>query len=261
MKQKVIYYEDELNDEFSGANIKPKVIDGNWKYVHKSLWKKITHIFWLRVVIAPIFFFHAKFRYHHKIVGKKKLKPYKKEAIFMYGNHTHPLCDTFIPAFVNGYKDVYLICNPENVSVPVLGPITPSLGALPLPGDLAATKNFTKAIDYYVSKKKTIMIYPEAHIWPYYTDIRPFKDISFRYPLAYDTKTFCITNVYKKRRFSKHPKIVTYVDGPFLYNKDLSKNEARKELRDQVYAAMKERAKENNVEIWKYIKKDVNKND
>ena len=69
----------------------------------------------------------------------------------MYGNHTNPLCDTYYPCFVNGYKDVYLICNPENVSVPVLGPITPSLGALPLPGDMEATKNFTKAIEYHIN--------------------------------------------------------------------------------------------------------------
>lgn len=254
MPQKVIYYKDELNDEFSGDNIKPKVIDGKWKYVHKSLWKKFTHVFWLRFVIAPIFFMHSKLKYHHKIIGKKKLKPYKKEAIFMYANHTHNFCDTFIPAFVNGYKDVYLICNPQNVSVPVLGPICPSLGALPLPGDFEATKNFKKAIDYYVSKKKVIMIYPEAHIWPYYTKIRPFKDVSFRYPLEYDTKVFCFTNAYKKRRFSKTPKIVTYVDGPFLVNKDLPKNEARKDIRDRVYNAMVERSKENNYEYIKYIK-------
>ncbi len=261
MPQKIIYYKDELNDEFSGDNIKPKVIDGKWKYVHKSLWKKFTHIFWLRIVIAPIFFMYAKLKHHHEIVGKEKLKPYKKEAIFMYANHTNNFCDTFIPTFVNGYKDVYIICNPENVSVPVLGPICPSLGALPLPGDLESTKNFKKAIDYYVSKKKCIMIYPEAHIWPYYTKIRPFKDVSFRYPLEYDTKTFCFTNVYVKRKFRKTPKIITYVDGPFTINKDLPKKDARLDLRNRVYEAMVERSKLNTYEYIKYIKQEEVKND
>ena len=261
MQKKIIYYKDELNDEFSGDNIKPKIIDENYKYVDKRFIKKVTHIFWLRMVFAPIFYIHSKIKYHHKIIGKKKLKAYKKEPIFMYANHTHNICDTYIPTFVNGYKDVYIICNPQNVSIKVIGPITPSLGAIPLPSNLEATKNFKEAIDYYVSTKKCIMIYPEAHIWPYYTKIRPFKDVSFRYPVLYGVKTFCFTNVYKKRKLSKKPRIITYVDGPFEVNNTLSKSDSRKDLRDRVYNQMVLRSKESNYEYIKYVKVEENNND
>ena len=34
--EKIIYYEDELNDEFSTAKIVPRVIDENYKYIHKN---------------------------------------------------------------------------------------------------------------------------------------------------------------------------------------------------------------------------------
>ena len=146
--------------------------------------------------------------------------------------------------------------NPENVSIPVLGPITPSLGALPLPSDIESTRNFSRAIDYYVSKKKCIMIYPEAHIWPFYTKIRPFLDLSFRYPIKYDVPTFCITNTYQKRKISKRPKIVTYVDGPFFYDKNISKVEAKAKLRNEIYDTMCKRSLNSNIEIWKYIRKE-----
>ena len=33
---KTIYYQDELNDEFSEAKIEPRKIDGSYKYEHKS---------------------------------------------------------------------------------------------------------------------------------------------------------------------------------------------------------------------------------
>ena len=33
-EQKIIYYKDELNDEFSGAEITPRKIDENYKYKH-----------------------------------------------------------------------------------------------------------------------------------------------------------------------------------------------------------------------------------
>ena len=39
MEEKIIYYKDELNDEFSEAQIVPRKIDGSYKYVHKNpLW-------------------------------------------------------------------------------------------------------------------------------------------------------------------------------------------------------------------------------
>ena len=36
-KQEIIYYSDELNDEFSGAEITPRKIDENYKYIHKKV--------------------------------------------------------------------------------------------------------------------------------------------------------------------------------------------------------------------------------
>ena len=98
------------------------------------------------------------------------------------------------------------------------------------------------------------MIYPEAHIWPFYTKIRPFADSSFRYPIQYGCPVFCFTNTYQKRRFSKTPRIVTYVDGPFFPNENLDRKEKQADLRNRVYEAMCERSKMNNVELIKYVK-------
>ena len=111
-----------------------------------------------------------------------------------------------------------------------------------------------ETIKFHVSKKRAIMIYPEAHIWPFYTKIRPFLDSSFKYPVEYSTPVFCFTNVYKKRRFSKNPRMVTYVDGPFFADESLSSKEKRRSLRNQVFEAMCERSKLNEVELIKYEK-------
>ena len=50
----VIYYEDELHDEFSPAQITPKHIGGDWVYLQTSPWKKFTHFFWYRMVATPL---------------------------------------------------------------------------------------------------------------------------------------------------------------------------------------------------------------
>ena len=36
-EQKTYYYSDELNDEFSEAKIEARVIDENYKYLHKNI--------------------------------------------------------------------------------------------------------------------------------------------------------------------------------------------------------------------------------
>ncbi len=259
MKEKVIYYEDELNDEFSSAVIKAKKIDKNYVYIHKSLFKKFTHFFWYRLVAFPIAKIYLFLKFNHKIKNKKVLKPYKKTGYFMYANHTQPTADALIPTMVCVPKQVYVIVHPNNVSMPFLGRITPSLGALPLPDDMEATKNFIKAIEQRIRENKVITIYPEAHIWPYCTWIRNFKDTSFRYPIKYDVPTFCFTNTYQKSKFLHRLTLVTYIDGPFYANKDLPLKEQRNDLRNQVYETMKKRSEKSTEVKVKYIKKEVEK--
>lgn len=259
-KQRVIYYSDELNDDFSSANITPRVIDKNYVYVHTSFFKKLTRLFWYRIVFFPIAILYSKIKFHHKVINQGVIKPYKKSGYFLYGNHTQGTGDAFMVQRINKGKGKYVIVHPDNISMPVLGKLTPTLGALPLPDDMVAYKNFIKAIETRIEQKKCVVIYPEAHIWPYYTGIRPFADTSFQYPIKLGAPTFAFTNTYQKRRFSKKPRVVTYVDGPFFPEKDLSMKEQRADLRNKVYNCMCERARCSTVNLIQYVKKDK-KND
>jgi 1-acyl-sn-glycerol-3-phosphate acyltransferase len=252
-----IYYKDELNDEFSTADITPRKIDGSYDYSYDGWGKKAACFFWYKVIARPLAWLYLKIRYHHKIVGKEILKKAGQDGYYLYANHTSTDADPFIPSMVAFPKDVYVIVHPNNVSMPVIGKLTPYLGAIPLPDDKEAMKNFMDTLQKISKKEKqVVMIYPEAHIWPYYTGIRPFKDSSFRYPLQYDKPVYCFTNTYQRRKFGKTPQIVTYVDGPFFAPEEMSHKEKRAYLRNQVYEAMCERSKENNVEIIRYIKVD-----
>lgn len=253
----VIYYTNELTDEFSEAKITPIKIDENYNYGNTSWWWRFRHFMYYRILATPIAVIFLQVKYRHKIVNRQIVKPYQNDAFFLFGNHTNPGADALIPTFSSWPKHTYLIVNPENVSVPGLGQSTKFLGAIPLPDNMAATKNFMNTIKLRVEQKSSICIYPEAHIWPYYTGIRPFPDLSFRYPVQYKKPVFCITNTYQKRRFSKNPRLVTYVDGPFFTNEGLSLKEQRADLRNRVYTKMCERASLSNVQLVCYIKKEI----
>ncbi len=254
MKEKIIYYEDELNDEFSTAKIIPIKIDEHYKYEHKNpLWNLCSFVT-QNILSMPIKVLYAKLKFRIKFVGKEKLKQYKNTGYFIYANHTQPFADTFIPSLANFPKRNFFIVNPENVSMKGLKTLAPMLGAIPIPANKKAMKNFLHTIEKNIHQKHSITIYPEAHIWPYYTKIRPFKEVSFKYPIEYNVPIFCITNTYQKYKNNK-VQIVSYIDGPFYGDEKLMLQERKKELRDRVYECMVNRSKNSNIEVIKYIKK------
>lgn len=248
-KGQVIYFNDEMNDEFSTAEIVARRIDGNYKYDRASGFGRIVSFFWYRIVAVPIAFVYLKLKFRHKIVGKEKLRAAGKNGIFVYGNHTQITADALIPTFVRFPKDAFVIVHPDNVSIPFLGRVVPYMGGLPLPDDMAAARNFSQVIGEKNKKGKAIFIYPEAHIWPYYTNIRSFRDDSFSYPVKYNSPVYCFTNTYQKKGKREHPQLVTYVDGPFYPDEKLQPRMRRKVLRDEVYSVMKERSSLSDV-VW-----------
>lgn len=252
--KKVIYYNDELNDEFSTAKIEPRVIDENYKYKHGSLWNFFSFIV-QNILSMPIKIGYAKLKFRIKYVGREKLKKYKDIGYFVYANHTQVFADTFIPSIAVFSKRNFLIVNPENISVKPFGWLIELLGAIPVPGNKAAMKNFLEVIDDKIRKGCSITIYPEAHIWPYYTKIRPFKSVSFAYPVNLKKPVFCVTNTYQSYgRDGNKVKIVSYIDGPFWTDESISTMKGQKlDLRNRVYECMVERSKNSNVEVIKYV--------
>ncbi len=254
-KKRIIYYTDELNDEFSDAKIIPKKIDENYVYIHTNLvWNSCSYLL-QNFFSMPIKILYSKIKFRIKYIGKEKLKKYKNEGYFVFANHTQAFADTFIPSLPIYPKRNFFIVNPENVSMKFLGNFVQMLGAIPIPENKKAMKNFLEAVKYRINKGNCITIYPEAHIWPYYTKIRPFKSVSFSYPVQLSKPVFCLTNTYQSYgKNNDKVKIVSYIDGPFYANKDLNVSQRKQDLRNRVYECMVERSKNSNIEVIKYIK-------
>ncbi len=252
--KKIIYYSDELNDEFSEAEIQPRIIDENYKYEHENvLWNFVG---WMvqNVLSVPIKVIYAKAKFKIKYVGKEKIKSYRKQGYFVYGNHTQAFADTFIITNAIYPKRNFFIVNPENVSMKFMQNIVQMLGAIPIPSNKKAMKNFLNTIENKIQKGYSITIFPEAHIWPYYTKIRPFKEVAFKYPVNLNVPAFCVTNTYQSYgKKNNKIKIVSYLDGPFFPDEKLNLQERKSDLRNKIYTCMVERSKNSNIEYIKYI--------
>ena len=254
MEKRIIYYEDELKDEFSSADIIPITIDENYPYTHNQIWNFCSFLL-QNFFSMPIKYFYAKIKFNIKFIGKEKFKSCKNTGYFIYANHTQEFADTFIPSLANYPKRNFFIVNPENVSMKGLKNLVPMLGAIPVPGNTKSFKNFLETIKKHIQRCRSITIYPEAHIWPYYTKIRPFADTSFKYPVELNVPIYTLTNTYHKGKVDGKVDIVTYIDGPFFADNTLSKKEAQKELINRAFEIMEKRSQESTYVHIIYQKK------
>lgn len=130
------------------------------------------------------------------------------------------------------------------------------LGILPIPDTKRKMVEFLKAVKNRINENKCVVIYPEAHVWPYYTKIRPFPVTSFKFPIENDAPVFCMTTTYYKRKFGSKPGINVYIDGPFFTDKKLTKKENQNKLCVDIYNKMVERSKESTYEYIEYRKEE-----
>ena len=258
-KNKTIYYSDELNDDFASLGIKKKPLGDDFEYIHKNiLWNTCSFVIY-RMIAQPLVFVFVKVAHRQRFKNRKVLKTARKTGAFIYANHTNMLLDAFAPNIVKLRKRGYILVGPDTTSIPGLKNIVEMVGAIPLGQTLSENKEMLECINHRIAKNKGfITIYPEAHIWPYYTGIRDFKAGSFSYPCYTDTPVFAMTNCYQKKLIGKHPKVVTFVDGPFYPDKNLPMKERKEKLRKQCYDTMVKRAKENSTYSYiVYEKKDL----
>lgn len=247
MSRDKTYSYKSLSDDFFEDG-KEHRLPKDYRYIKTGFGFKIKSavVYSLAVLFGAVY---CRLFLHMRMKGAKKIRRYRGGFI-VYANHTQPVGDVVIPALVCFPKRIYTVVSPANLDIPVIGKILHPLGALPLPSSLGGMKAFTEAFGKRV-EKHPIIIYPEAHVWPYYTGIRPFSDGAFKYPDKYNVPAFVMTMTYQKRRYGKKPKSTVYVNGPFYSKGDTAKARAGS-LHDSVYSQMKEFSKNSNYEYIKY---------
>lgn len=258
-RERIIYYQDELNDDFAGNNIKVKPIKNNYKYIRRS-WIFKVNAFCIKYLIAvPILWFLDTFIFRVKIENKKVLKYFKKKGYYIYANHVLPYDPIILPLKTHLKKKTVIISGHELFSInPIISDAVSHLYAIPTPNnDKEMFDRFTECMSYYINKGERVLIFPEAHIWPYYNNIRNFKAVSFRFPVNDNVPIFIATTTFKKRKGNRKPRPIIYIDGPIYPDENLSIRDRINDLREKAYEMMCYRAhQEGNFAYIEYKKKD-----
>ena len=250
MKDNKTYYYKSYDDDIVISKNQKYKLPENYKWIHNNLFYR----FFSSILYRTAKFcgaIYCKCFLHIKIENKNILKKYKDQGYFIYGNHTQPIGDVFIPAILSS-KRIYTIASPSNIGVPIIGPLLPMIGILPIPKEISKTKRLVEAVNTKISQKNAVIIYPEAHVWPYYTKIRPYTDTAFSFPVDTKSISFCMTTTYYKRKHGRKPGIKVYIDGPFEVDRNLSKKHSKEKLHKEIYECMVNRSKNSTYEYIKY---------
>lgn len=186
--------------------------------------------------------FYCRLVLHIRFVNRSIRRQNRKSGCFLYGNHTQPMGDAVLPMLAFAPRRMYVVASPANLGIPVLGPVLPMLGALPLPNSIAGMKKLREAIYLRIAARGCVMFYPEAHVWPWCTQIRSFSASSFAFPAECGAPSYCMTTTYQRRKHGLKPGITVYLDGPFYPDNSLPKKLRQEKLRDAIQACMEKRS-------------------
>jgi 1-acyl-sn-glycerol-3-phosphate acyltransferase len=255
-EQRVIYYTDPLRDDFAGTKIDTGELTADFVYIRRNLlWRAASFILYYFLAL-PLVFIFCKLAFGLRIKNRKALRGVRKQGFFLYGNHTG-FYDAFTHNLVCFPKRMHVIAHRDAVSIKGIRQLVMLLGALPIPTTVQALKNMIAAIEYRYRQRRGIAIYPEAHIWPYYTGLRPFTDVSFHYPVKLGAPSLAMVTTYRKPRFGKRPRITIFLSEPFYPDYRLEAKEAQRDLRDRIHRWMDEcLASHENYEYIRYVQKE-----
>ncbi|MBR3175793.1 hypothetical protein IKF26_00055 [Candidatus Saccharibacteria bacterium] len=259
--ERVFYYESEEDDPIQTDEQEKKVEVGlpeGYKFIPKNIFVRMYSSILYRMF--KIFGqYYERGYWQAKFYGREKLKKAKGKGYVIYANHTNPFHDVFGPA-IAADRRIFTIISPVNLLVPGIGKFLPLIGGLPLGKTKEEKQAFNEAVDKRLAQKNCLVIYPEAHVWPYATKVRKFPagDKSFKYATRNNLPIFTMTTTYHKRKDRKRgdlPRMDIYIDGPFYLDAKLSEEENRVKLAKEAYESMVKWSKKNSYEYFEYIKK------
>ncbi len=259
--ERVFYYESETDDPIKTNEQEKKIEVGlpeGYEFIPKNIFVRM----YSAVLFRAFWIFGQWYEKRHwqaKFYGREKLKEARGKGYVIYANHTNPFHDVFGPA-IAADRRIFTIISPVNLKIPGIGKLLPYIGGLPLGKTTEEKKAFNEAVDRRIEQKKVLVVYPEAHVWPYATKIRKFPagDRSFKYAVRNDVPVYTMTTTYHKRKDKKHgdlPRMDVYLDGPFWPDKDKSEAENKAMLAEKAYKSMVKYSKKSTYEYFEYRKK------
>lgn len=209
-------------------------VDANFDYQRRGL-KNALKRFRYKLILSMIRI-EAQKIHNIKVVGRENAKGIK--AAMISCNHFNKI-DSFAArrAFGNDFK---IVSGDFNNFKGIVGDIARHTGLLPISNKISVMRKFQEALNYFFSKNKKVLVYPEQALWWNYHKPRPLQMGCFTWAVKYNVPIIPTFVTFEDSGKKDRDGYVIYnwtlhILKPIYPDKSLSDKENAKAMRDNNY--------------------------
>ncbi len=218
-------------------------INEKYEYVSKNKLFNLFSNFVYYIIAYPILKIITKLVYDLKIEGKENIRKIKGGAITV-SNHVLVL-DCAMVGLACGKKKIYYTTTEDSFKIPFVRKLIKSLRAIPIPKGIKNKEQFIKSIDNLLKENKLVHFYPERALFPYYKEIRHFKNGAFTIAVKNNVPVIPMVFTFREpkgiRKVFKRKKDVTLTVLEPIYpsNENMDTKAKVQRLKEETYNKMK----------------------
>ncbi len=173
------FNQDENENTYEGCD----PVDETFNYLRRRYRDRLKHFFYLRALKKYCRKINTELT-NLKVVGRMNLLGVVGGCIVTC-NHISKVDSFAVRAAVG--MDIKFVAADFNNWKGKMGNISRNTGYLPIPANLnlSVMRKFNHAMEYFLRKKWSILIYPEQAMWREYKKPRPLKPGAFHYAAKY----------------------------------------------------------------------------
>ncbi len=152
-------------------------VDERYRFVNRNIFFRLGSALLFYVIAVPLLDIVSRVFFGLKIVGKKNMR-YLKGGAVTVTNHVHMLDSPMVACTLFPRKPFFATLK-ANFEIPVVRRLVRLLGGVPIPESPKALHAFMESMRAQLEKGRIVHFYPEASLWPWHNELRPFRNGAF----------------------------------------------------------------------------------
>ncbi len=192
-------------------------VDKNYRFVNRNIFFRFFSNLLFYLVALPLLDLVSKLFFGLRIEGKRNLR-YLKGGAITVTNHIHVLDSPMVACCLFPRKPFFATLK-SNFEIPVIRHLVRLLGGVPIPESPKALHAFMESMRKELEKGRVVHFYPEASLWPWHDELRPFRNGAFHLAVKSDVPVVPMVFTYRdagklRRKLRKKPLITMKVGQP-----------------------------------------------